>query len=335
MTDLKKQLQSHGYCFEFFQAVSLLEQTYKNRPALGHTGPVEDEIAQLLPNNTLGFPAADIGRIELHENSTGSDKWKLFQNFLGLYGPNSAAPIFIAESVNQCIDAEDPLKDFLDIFNHRVISLYYRAQKKNSVIKTVSTTHSNPISNILHAMMGHDFNMDETNWDVGPSKLLRHCGLFSSSNRNPNGLEKLVSDYFSLSDVHVIPFARRRIKIPQSSQGRLSTFQNQAALGESFILGEVIEDITGQFILRIKMPDMQTFKQFQPGEKQYNELIFLVNMYVQYRLGFTLEFIIPTEEIRSMAISGVNPSGKLGQSSWVGSPSEKETIVTINVSEKY
>lgn len=333
MTDLKHTLQSQGYRFNFFQAVSLLEQIYKDQVEVGHTGPVKDEIVQLLPNNSLGFPAADVARITLDENDDGREKWKILQNFFGLYGPNSAAPIFIAESVNQCIDTADPLKDFLDIFNHRVLSLYYRAQKKGNTLKSVSTTHSNPISNILYAMMGRDFNTNESNWEVSPDRLLRHCSLFSSSNRNPSGLEKLISDYFSLSDVQVVPFARRRIKIPKSSQGRLSAVQNHAALGESFILGEIVEDITGQFNLRIKVPDMRTFKQFQPGEARYKELIFLVNMYVQYRLGFTLEFILPTEEVRSLAISGLNPDGKLGQSSWVGAPTEKETTVSINVPE--
>jgi type VI secretion system protein ImpH len=333
MSDLKKKILTEGYRFEFFQAVSLLEQAYPDRANIGYTGPFSEEIAQLLPNNSLGFPAGDISGVSLKQDDDDVVKWIIYENFLGLYGPNSAAPIFIAESVNQCTDDSDPLKDFLDIFNHRVISFFYRALKKSNILKTVSTTRNNPVSNILNAIMGRDFTGDETDWDVNPNKLLTHCSLFSSSNRNPGGLEKMLSSYFELSGIRVLPFARRRIKIPVDSRGRLSAIHNSAALGESLILGEIVEDISGQFFLRIKMPDMHTFKQFQPGEPKYKELIFLVNMYVQFRLGFSLQYVLPTEEVGSLTISSFDADGKLGQSAWVGSPKEKETTVTINVSE--
>ncbi|MBN2717186.1 MAG: type VI secretion system baseplate subunit TssG [Deltaproteobacteria bacterium] len=333
MMDLKQKLQGQGYRFGFFQAISLLEQVYRERTPVGHSGPFSNEAIRLLPNNSLGFPAADLNRIKVEEDSTPAEKWTIFQNFLGLYGPNSSAPIFIAEAVNQCIDEEDPLREFLDIFNHRVTSLYYRALKKSNLLSTVSTLSDNPVSNILHAMMGHDYTSDIKDWQVNPGKLLKYCSAFASGNRNPSSLEKLVEEYFSLQDVQVVPFARRRIKVPPDNQGRISAIHQETALGESFILGEFVEDIAGQFILRIKMPSMHTFKQFQPGEHKYKELLFLVNMYLQYRLGFTLEFILPTKEVQSIKVSSDLPSGKLGQSAWMGTPRQDETTVTINVTE--
>src|SRR5262249_53829915 len=52
-------------------------------------------------------------------------------NFMGLYGPSGVLPLYYTDMVIQKIRQREPgLRDFYDIFNHRIVSLFYQAWEK-------------------------------------------------------------------------------------------------------------------------------------------------------------------------------------------------------------
>ena len=61
------------------------------------------------------------------------DPAKLPVNFLGLFGPNGPMPVHITEYARERqLNAHDPtLVGFLDLFHHRILSLFYRAWAVN------------------------------------------------------------------------------------------------------------------------------------------------------------------------------------------------------------
>jgi type VI secretion system protein ImpH len=333
MTRVQKKLEDEGYRFSFFKAIHLLETLYKERPGVGHLGPFGQEIVRILPNQELSFPPADIARTEVATTEKGEEKWSLFENFLGLYGPNAATPMYIAEMIAQCPGDEDPLRDFLDIFNHRVLSLYYRAWKKHNLSASVSSAGDDAFTTILFAMIGCDCGTLTADWRIEPFRLLRYAGYFCSISRPACALENLISDFFRLGEVDVVQFVPRRYVIPESAVSRLSNFNDGGRLGESFVLGDTITDVAGQFKIRLGSLSMDQFLSFQPGEPQYEELVFLSNMYVKHQLGLSLELVLKPNQGGSMKLSSIDPIGVLGRSAWLGYPSEEETTVVFEVAD--
>lgn len=331
MNDLKQKLQHRGYKFDFFQAIKLLENAHKDRPEIGHIGPFKDEIIKITPNNSLSFAASDVNRIELEQDDYGNEKWHIFENFLGLYGPNTASPIFIAESINQCLADDDPMREFFDIFNHRLLSLYYRAFKRSNLMACVSSQKDDSITRILFALIGHDFSTSTDEWAVNPNRFLRFGNLLSGGGKSAAGLEKIIANYFSIRDVRIIQFTPRRVKFDESNVSRITATGTGGNLGESIVLGDTVVDITGQFTIHLGLRTLKRFHEFQPGKPKFKELIFLTRMYVQNRLDFSLELSLSTNEIQSVKLANNSPNSEMGLSSWLGSPKEKETVVTIDV----
>ena len=335
MTRILQRLEKEGYRFNFFQAIKLLEGADRERPQIGHIGPYRHEVVRLQPNDELAFAPADVSRIRRTQTDELLDKWVLVQNFLGLYGPNSASPMYIAEFIAQCPSDEDPLRDFLDIFNHRILSLYYRSWKKHNLSASVTSGFQDAFSKILLAITGFDNEVSDAGRKIPPHRMLRFCSFFASSARPASGLENLISDYFELDDVSITQFAPRRYSPPKSALSRLSNADDGGRLGESFVIGETITDVAGQFKISLDNLTMEQFLSFQPGETQYDELIFLTNMYVKHQLGFFLELSLKPNQGGSLKLSSIDPIGVLGRSSWLGYPSEKETSVTFEAHQNY
>lgn len=331
MSKTKRMLEEEGYRFNFFQAIKLIEDKYPKRPRVGHLGPFDKEVVRIAPSTDLCFSPTDIHRIERTEQEDGQTIWNLYENFLGLYGPNAATPIFIAEMIAQCPEDDDALRSFLDIFNHRLLSLYYRAWKKHNLAASIEAGWGDPVSVALGAMIGRDPLTPPTDWLIPPERLLRYANYFSSSNRPAAGLESLLSDYFELDTVRVIQFVPRKFRSRSLRQSQLG---GTGKLGESFVLGDTINDITGQYKIRIENLSRKEFDSFQPGTHRFGELRFLANLYTRHQLDFRLELVLKPGEGGPARISNEKPIGALGRSAWIGDPSEHETVATLDVDSR-
>ncbi|HEX3866544.1 MAG TPA: type VI secretion system baseplate subunit TssG, partial [Gemmatimonadaceae bacterium] len=125
---LLNRLLDEPYGYDFFQAVSLLEQLLPDRASVGEYAVPDEEVVRFETSTPVGFPASEIQA--LSEN--GADEpLRMVVNFLGLTGPQGVMPLDYSLYAAQRIRAGDRgFKDFLGLFDHRIISLFYRAWAK-------------------------------------------------------------------------------------------------------------------------------------------------------------------------------------------------------------
>ena len=118
-------LQAHPERYGFFQAVRLLL-----RGAGVPAGARAIPSGTLRFGTTLGlfFPPNEIASID-RPPWAGADGPQLMRvNFMGLAGPSGVLPRHYTEWLMALRQARDPAaRDFLDLFNHRLIELFWRA----------------------------------------------------------------------------------------------------------------------------------------------------------------------------------------------------------------
>src|SRR6185436_577784 len=94
---------------------------------VGHLGKPGDEAVRFGCNPSLAFPPGDIE--ELEKRADGP--WRMTVNFMGLVGHMGVLPHHYSRTVLGRERARDhALLDFLDVFHHRLISLFYRAWER-------------------------------------------------------------------------------------------------------------------------------------------------------------------------------------------------------------
>lgn len=145
---LDQQLFEHSYEFDFFQAVRLLHLILSDRQGVGRIAKPSDEPVRFEARQSLEFPASSV-----HAISAESDPPRMTAAFLGLTGVQGALPHHYTEYILARAQSKDfTLAAFLDLFNHRIVSLFYRAWEKHSFPAPVSVGCSQAGDRRVHAI---------------------------------------------------------------------------------------------------------------------------------------------------------------------------------------
>jgi len=145
------ELFENPHAFRFFQAVRLLEQAYPDRTPVGGFGEPNRETVRFGANPSLSFPASEIQ--SLQRNAEG--RIEMAVNFIGLVGPLGVLPQHYTELITERLRSHDPtLLSFLNIFQHRITSLFHTAWKKHKFTIGYEADRNDPLTKVLFHLVG-------------------------------------------------------------------------------------------------------------------------------------------------------------------------------------
>src|SRR6185436_12521769 len=192
-----------GYRFQFFQAVRLLERLHAERKPIGRHEDPRDEIVRCRMRQSLTFPASEIHEIE--PSDEGMDT--MWVNFMGLTGVSGPLPQHLSSLLAEMSHRDETaaLREFLDLFNHRLISLFYRAWEKYHFPIAYERDEGDTFSQYLYCLIGLGTPGLQGRLNIDDQILLYYAGLLSQRPRSAVALEGILEDYFGVS-VQVVQF---------------------------------------------------------------------------------------------------------------------------------
>jgi type VI secretion system protein ImpH len=329
--DLRSRVVGEGRFFDFFQLVYLLERYLGESAPVGRLGPLKNEGVRFKPDTSLGFSASDISRVETpgEDEKKREEQWayRLVVTFMGLYGVTSPAPTYLSELVGFTdVDAE-PLTDFLDLFNHRILSLYYRSWVKYRYPYRYEPGGMDQLSGYLLSFVGLGDPEARKLVGVPAQRLLSYIGLLAMRTRPPVSLKLLVEDYFGDVAAEVKELVFRWVPIPPERQNRLG--RANSSLGVDCTLGSRIPDRSGKVRIALGPMSFARYTTFLPEADSFADLCSIANLWVFKRFEYDTEMIVKREEVPPLKLDPAGPP-RLGWTSWLtatgGAPRDPSVV---------
>lgn len=324
-TSVVKRLFDHPYEFSFFQAVRLFQKLLPNGENIGSTlNPSEDPIT-FSGRYTYSLPGSDIYKI--HIDGT---KPVVEVNFLNLAGPHGAMPAPLSEKVIEKIREGDyALRDFIDIFNHRLLSIYYKVAAKYSFVLSPKNSIQTPTGHMLCAVAGLD-SKHEKYLAASTASLMQYAGILWQRPRSAAGLEQILSDYFNVP-VEIEQFIGSWTNINRRQRSFIGKRRGRNhRLGRATFLGKRFWQAGHHFVVKVGPLTSEEFHQFIPTGAAYNEMCDMIKFYAPLELTFQLKMSLKeNENLIALGFDNQPRENRLGWTAVLGE-SPVDYQVTIN-----
>jgi len=317
---LNRDLQNRPYDFDFFQAVRMLECTHPQFQRVGYSNRPQDDPVRFCQNASLAFaPAA----LQAYEGPTQERAARMIVNFFGLLGTNGPLPQHITEYVRDRLrnHADPTLAGFLDIFNHRMISLFYRAWACNQQTMSYDRPGDDPFAIYIGSLFGIGQDSCRTRDAVSDLAKLHYAGRLTCQTKNTEGLRELLHDYFGI-EVEIHEFVGQWIDLPQEYCCSLGQSPDTGRVGATVIVGSRFWECQQKFRITFGPMSFSNYQRMLPGGDSICRLVTWVRNYVGDQLSCELQLILKADEVPTLRLGKV---GRLGWSTWLGSkPFQKD-----------
>jgi type VI secretion system protein ImpH len=310
-------LEQEPYCVHFFQAVRLLGRLYPERNPVGLFFSPSTEVVRFSSVPTLSFPASEIQDLELNADSQPV----MSVNFMGLSAAVGALPNVYTEFLMERAREKDRGPgEFFDIFNHRIISLFYRGWQKHHFYVAFERSGSGDdlITEKLLDLIGLGTESLTHRMQIDDEACLYYSALLSQRRPTAQGLRQLLEDYFEVP-VSVQQFTGMWRRLPAENQTFLrGTDSFCERLGMGTIVGDEAFDQHGTVTVRIGPLSFERYQEFLPGASANRELRAWLRIYTNREFDFVIRLVLQREAVPSMVLGSEDAgASRLGLVSWV------------------
>jgi type VI secretion system protein ImpH len=307
---VRQRLLDQACSFSFFKAVHLLESFAGGRAPGQSLSPGKDPVRfRVLPG--FSFPASDIAAIR---NGDSAPKPEMTVNFMGLIGPKGVLPDWYNEHALQMNYKKDnAFNEFLDMFHHRLISLFYLAWKKYRLAENFQPDGSDPISSSLADLAGVDpaeQDRDPLYYHSARQRLIYFSGMVSRTVPTASVIETVITNAVG-APVQVEQFVMRMIAVHEENRSCLG--RNNGTLSKDAMCGGRIRDINNYFIVKLGPLTWKKYLAFQPRSRNLDMVHLLIARIAGIEYEFEVQLILKGTEIPGLCLGGRNGAPLLGR----------------------
>ena len=302
---VEQRLFDEPYRFDFFQAVRLLERLLTDRVPVGRVseeGQVvapSREIARFHTLISLRFPPSqvdDLTRPEEGEDGKDGRPPQMKVAFMGLTGPLGVLPNAYTELLIERKNKKDfALHEFLDLFNHRFISFFYRAwEKYRFPVAYERGLGRDQFTECLFAIINLGTRGLRNRMSLPDEGLLCYGGLIAQRPHSASAVAAIIGDYFGVN-AGVEQFSGQWLKLDDGSVTKLGRANN--ALGMSAVVGSRVWDSQSKFRMKLGPMTYKQFTDFLPVGAAFKPVMDLIRLLVGAEFDFDAQLVLKAEEV--------------------------------------
>lgn len=339
-----RELFDNPWKFDFFEAVLLLQQLAAdddaaNAAPIGRFAQPSQESLRFCVPHSQAFPTASIQAIRWDSQQ---QRPRVSINFMGLTGPSGTLPRSYTQRLQE-IEATSrhhdrhALRDWLDNFNHRMVSLFFDAWAKYRFPVAIRRQSFEPVNRqskpaivrvALSAFAGlpapqpEAFDRESDRQPVARDELLGLAGLLSQRPMNASNLQSALQQMLGVP-IRIKQFDGCWLNLETDSQTRLG--ESQCQLGRNAKLGERIWSRQQKIQIEVGPLSAVEFQRFLPPSEThrgegFRRLSELVRVCVGASLDFDIRPILKIEQPLSSQLCANESITRLGIDSWIGTP---------------
>jgi type VI secretion system protein ImpH len=334
-------LREEPYRFDFFQAVRLLERIHRERKPVGRAGTEpERETVRFRTRVSLQFPPSQIYSIaerngaRPEENRDEDPQQQMTVAFMGLTGPLGVLPQYYTELLMERVRYKDTaLWDFLDLFNHRLISLFYRAWEKHRFPVAYERGSEDRFTEYLFDLIGMGTEgLRREHLGFPDEGLILYGGLIAQRPHSSTALKSALSDFFGVR-ARINQFSGQWLKLDVEDLTRVGRANNQ--LGYNTVAGTRVWNDQSKFRVELGPMTLREFIAFLPIGAANKPMTEMTRFFVGIEFDFDVQLVLKKEEVPPLQLSTSGASfPMLGWTTWLKTKSFTEDDRQVVLSAK-
>lgn len=289
-------------------------------PLLGDGLNPEHDLVNIQSHITFGHKASGVQQVV----QMADGKYNILLNNLSLAGMYGALPDTYGEEIADRKNQD--MRDFLDIFHHRLMGLLYRFYRKNRIFLGSKNVKNNIIGKILHNLTG--LSLFQKQFQFQETGVFPLFNLFWKNGTSIAGVQELIRGYFHVK-TKVVPFLGGWIYPDKDVLSYLS--KSYQALGKSLFIGRKTWDDTYGFTVCVGPMDFETYVSFIPPTQQnFPILKQLVFYYIDNSYHVRLQLHLKSDTVSALRLG---KRSYLNFATWLSPASThiRDTRVTATV----
>lgn len=319
---LEEALFQRGFEFEFFQAVRLLSRLYPERQLVGGIARPVTEVARFGARLSLAFPPSAVHDIEAAAPESQAPVGVTVA-FLALTGTQGILPLHYTERLIARKAVKDTATaDFFDLFNHRLLSLFFRSWLKHhpAILYEIAATRNrrpDPFTSCLFDLIGMGTNGLRGRLRCHDESLLLYAGLIAQRPMSASALRGILRHHFQVP-VEIDQCLGAWYSLEPGDRCYMTTEEDRNCLGEGAFIGDEVWDQQARFRIRVGPVDLDRFVEFLPGAPALESLVELTRFLVGQAPLFDVQVFLRAEEVPycRLADDGLD-APRLGWMGWL------------------
>jgi len=313
--NLRRMLEEEPFRVHFFQAVRMLQKMEQHLKPIGYFITPQGETIRFSSKTSLAFPPSELFALRRMENGQTS----MTVEFMGLCAAISVMPAPYTEFLIERARLKDhAMEDFLNIFNHRMISFFYRGWEKYRFFIEYEKSGQDRLSALLLDLLGLGTEGLRGRGGIPDDAYLNYVGLLARRVRSAASLQQILEDYFDVQ-AHVQQFAGTWRKLSSENQTCFTGFGGASErLGVGVVAGDEVWDHHGRIRISLGPMRFERYLEFLPGQDAYHELVAWLRFYSNGSYETEVQLVLAREDAPPCELGlGGGKRPQLGLVSWL------------------